>query len=297
MRSSTISPVSWSISYLLREPLGISTITVSESLDHAAGVYRRYHPGVHMAGTSLHDPIGVGPALREGTAHPRAHAGGGCARHEAPDRPTHRPRDRGLRGAARRRLRPRGAAHLRPVPGPQPRQGARRVRAARRRARGPAASREDSAASSRRSRPRASATTSGSCSFGAPSLVVAAAALRLVARGVAPGPGRDPDDRAACGDRVVARSTPCSSRCVRVEVTVTVDGDRRDVRDGGGRDPVVLGRTTNWCSPSPTAARCRSRSTGRDLGAPGEPGTAMDRHVHVRRTTSHPDATTGSPTP
>ena len=73
-------------------------------------------PAVPMAGTSLQRPIGVGPALEKARRIRGLIARRGCARHEAPGRPAHRPRGRRLRGLAERRLRARRAAHLRPVP-------------------------------------------------------------------------------------------------------------------------------------------------------------------------------------
>ena len=231
-----------------------------------------------MAGHRCSDPIGVGPALGR-RADPR----------DSPStRPRATPSSRSTSSPPSRRedfealpgdVFVRGACAPTPSTWGSARQGARGVRPPRRGA-GAAAAAGSSAVSNGRSPPRASATTSGSCCSGRPPSSWLAAAVRAaVPRDTAPAAGgaphgSPPTRSPARHDRRRARGA-----CGRVEVTV--DGRRRR-RDA-----------TRWRR----ARRCRSRAadelmlsvadggavqltvTARDLGAPGEPGPAVERDV------------------
>src|SRR6187399_1450534 len=132
-----IRPVSWSSSYLLREPFGISTMTVrvpassigaslpsgpSPTIPAILAV-RKLNRRRRVAGSGGGR---FGPS--EGADEAGPHARGGRPRHPHPRRPPRGPRGRGLRPSDGRRVRPGLAPLLRPVPGAEPREGDRALR-------------------------------------------------------------------------------------------------------------------------------------------------------------------------
>ena len=224
-----------------------------------------------MAGTSLHRPIGSRPGAREGTTHPRARSTRlRATRGSGSTKPPHsRPR------ISRRCPTTPSSGQLRTyaqVPGCRSRQGPPRLRAPRPspsprpRPRGSGASSERIAATRIRDNQRF-------LLLGAATLVLLLLLFGLVARDRgAPAPAAIPTNAPPTAsvsstiDAVLVALRP-------VEVTVTVDGvpETRDMEEG---ETLSFSADEELVLTVADGGAVQVTVAGRDLGAPGEPGSA-----------------------